>query len=199
MLEDVNIIFLGIGGVLDTFHLGSNEQIEAKVKLLSDILMENNAKVVITSGCRGAINEETLEIDHECGWVLFLFYLFDKYNIEVYGRTKFINKYLNNDKHVYIESWKEDEIRVFLFTHSEIAHYCVLDCDYSPYLNGGKSDLDKVRSHLVTTKYSNDLDNSDEGLMPYHAAMIKEVLSMKNDYRKVAYRRLGWNTKYFYN
>ena len=196
MEEDVNILFLGVGGVLNTSHYNSEKEIEEKVKILSDICRCLDLKVVITSGCRGAINEETLEIDHEAGWTLFLFYLFNKYEIPVYGRTKIIGKNLDEDGHIYIESWKEDEIIEYLSSHSEIKSYCVLDSDYTPFIHR-ESDLDKVRSHLVTTNYLNDLDPIDEGVMPYHKDMIEEVLKMKNDYRKIAYKRLGWNTDYF--
>ena len=40
------------------------------------------------------------------------------------------------------------QIRLFLFRHPEIEHYCVIDDDD---LAPKKSDLNKVRKHLVKT------------------------------------------------
>ena len=192
--DKLNVIFIDYAGTLCTFHHSTDQDIEEKVKILADICHECDAKIVFTSGCKNAINEETLEIDHEAGGVLYLFYLFDKYNIEVYGRTPSVNKYSSNGVS-FKEMWKEDEIRLFLMKHPEIEHYCVIDDDDLTALRK-PSDLDKVRSHLVVTKDIDETNPDDEGLQPYHKEMIKEVLNKENDilhmifrYRRYKYRQ----------
>lgn len=42
----MNVIFLDFDGVLSTFHYNSLEDIERKIKILADICIEYNCKVV---------------------------------------------------------------------------------------------------------------------------------------------------------
>ena len=81
--------------------------------------------------------------------------------------------------------WKEDEIRLYLYRHPEIEHYCVIDDDD---LQPHNSDLNKVRDHLVKTIYYSDKPE-EEGLLPKHKEEIKEVLKKDNDIKKLVLKR----------
>ena len=179
----MNVIFLDFDGVLDTIHLTSNEEVEKKVAILADICKSCDCKIVIESGAKIAIDEETMDVDGE--WVNYLFSLFKKYNIDVIGRTPEVKRRINNN--VYISMWKEDEIRLYLYRHPEILHYCVLDDDDLSDTNR-KSDLDKVRDHLVKTIYYSD-NHEEEGLLPSHKRQIKDVLRKENEVRKLLLKR----------
>ena len=186
-MEDINVIFLDFDGVLDTNYYQSNEQVEEKIKILADICHEFNAKIVISASAKDAIDEETLYVDPECEWVTFLFSMFKKYNIEVYGRTPNVARRDENHR-LIMDIWKEDEIRLYLAKHPEIAHYCVIDDDDLKATHR-KSDLDRVRDHLVVT---NDFlrDNPlSEGIMPYHKELVGEILRKENNMRDIAILR----------
>ena len=178
MYNPVKVIFIDFAGTLCTNYYQSDSQIEEKVKILADICHTYDAKIVISSGSKQVINEETLEIDHEAS-VLYLFYLFAKYEIEVIGRTPSVKKY-SSDGVCFKEMWKEDEIRLYLMRHQEIVSYCVIDDDDLSDIHQ-KSDLDKVRSHLVKTSYYNKEEPEKEGLQPFHKELVGKVLSKDND------------------
>lgn len=81
--------------------------------------------------------------------------------------------------------WKEDEIRLYLFRHPDIDHYCVIDDDdLAPY----DSDLNKVRDHLLTTIYYSD-NPEEEGLLYEHKEKIGELLQKENEIRKLVLKR----------
>lgn len=182
----MNVIFLDFDGVIDTNYYKSDEQIEEKIKILSDICHTYNCKVVIEASAKDAIDEETLEIDKEAIWILKIFELFRKYNINCIGRTPNVCK--KNDDCSYLPMWKEDEIILYLFNHPEIEHYCVIDDDDLTDMHR-KSDLDKVRTHLVKTK-DFLLDNpKEEGLQPYHKEEVGKILELENDIKKHIARR----------
>ena len=174
----MNVIFLDFDGVIDTSYYRSDEQMEGKIKILSDICHEYDCKVVIEASAKDAMDEGTLEIDDRAVWLLKIFEWFDKYDIECIGRTP----------NVCRKMWKEDEIRLFLFRHPEIEHYCIIDDDDLTFLHR-KSDLDKVRDHLVETKYYVKDDPEEEGLQPYHREEVGKVLKLENDMRKYALKR----------
>ena len=140
----MNVIFLDFDGVIDTIHYKSHLDVEKKIQILADICKEYDCKIVIEAAAKGAINEETLEVNGK--WVEFVFEMFKKYGIECIGRTPDVERRLN--EYVTTPIWKEDEIRLYLFRHPEIEHYCVIDDD-----DRKVSDLDKVRNHLVQTVY----------------------------------------------
>ena len=183
----MNVIFLDFDGVLDTNYYRDNSQIEEKIKILADICHTYNAKVVIEASAKLAIDEETLKIDPDAEWVLFLFSLFKKYNIDVIGRTPEVRKYDDHSRHSYISMWKEDEIRLYLMWHPEIEHYCVIDDDDLTDMHR-KSDLDKVRHHLLKTEYYNDKNPEEEGLQEYHKEEVGKILQKENDVRKLILR-----------
>ena len=79
--------------------------------------------------------------------------------------------------------WKEDEIRLYLMRHPEIEHYCVIDDDDALFILK-KSDLDKVRSHLVITKDYQD-NQENEGLQAYHKEEVGEILKKENNVKKL--------------
>ena len=76
-----------------------------------------------------------------------------------------------------------------MFKNPRIRSYCVLDDDDMLYVRNGISDLDKVRDHLIVTKDCNEIDPKDEGIMPYHKEMIREILKKDNCVRRLALRR----------
>ena len=185
----MNVIFLDFDGVIDTNYYQSNEQMEKKIKILSDICHTYNCKVVIEAAAKLVIDEETMEIDPESEWVNFLFDCFKKYDIEVIGRTPDVKKYPNKSYyHHYIPMWKEDEIRLYLYRHPEIDHYCVIDDDDLAAMHS-RSDLDKVRSHLLLTKNFLKENPEDEGLQYYHKEQVGEILKKENDIKKLILKR----------
>lgn len=177
----MNVIFLDFDGVINTIHYKTDDDVEEKIKILSDICKEYDCKVVIEASMKNVIDEETLTTDNK--WVKFIFSLFKKYNIECIGRTpNVLRRYTNN---CYTPIWKEDEIRLYLFNHPEIEHYCVIDDDD---LFPKNSDLNKVRSHLVKTIYYSK-NREEEGLLEIHKNQVGEILQKENEIRKLALKR----------
>ena len=125
MGDKMNVIFLDFDGVLNTVHCSSLEDTERRIKILGDICKELNCKIVIEAAMKDVIDEETLETDSE--YVKKIFDLFKKYNIEYIGRTPTVEKETKDG--IWYPIWKEDEIRLYLYRHPEIEHYCILDDD----------------------------------------------------------------------
>ena len=186
MNNNINVIFLDFDGVLDTIHYSNDEDVEKRIKILSDICKENNCKIVIEAAAKDAIDEETMEVDGK--WVEFIFSLFEKYGIECIGRTPNVKKRQSNNS--YISMWKEDEIRLYLYRHPEINHYCIIDDDDLAPRN---SDLNKVRDHLVKTIYYSD-NKEEEGLLDKHKEEVKNILKLDNEISKLVLKRK--KTKY---
>ena len=181
----MNVIFLDFDGVIDTNYYKSYEDMEEKILILSKICHTYNAKVVIEASAKDAIDEETLEVDSDSKWIKFIFEMFKKYNIECIGRTpNVIKKYSNN---CYTSIWKEDEIRLYLFRHPEIEHYCIIDDDDLSIYN--KSDLKKVKEHLVKTEFYLENNPKGEGLTNDHIDLVGEVLKRDNKIKKYALKR----------
>jgi hypothetical protein len=183
----MNVIFLDVDGVLDTYKYRSHDDVESKIKILSDICHTYNAKVVLSAACKCAVDELTMEIDSNAEWVLYLFSLFKKYNIEVIGRTPEVKRYDEQYRNSYLSMWKEDEIRLYLMRHPEIDHYCIIDDDDLAAMHR-KSDLDKVRHHLVKTNDYNFDNPEDEGLQEYHKEEVGKILQKENDIKKLLLR-----------
>jgi len=91
-----------------------------------------------------------------------------------------LSDYLNNYMYSKVNIWKEDEIRIYLMKHPQIKHYCILDDDDMGPL---RSDLNKVRDHLVVTSNYNYDNYYDEGLQPYHEEEINKILKKENKVR----------------
>ena len=144
----MNVIFLDFDGVLDTVHYNSLEDIERRIKILANICRAYNCKVVIEASAKDAIDEETLEVI-EGSWVKDIFKLFKKYGIECIGRPPTVM--VKTGDNSYIPMRKEDEIIQYLEMHPKIEHYCIIDDDDTKAMHWKKSDLDKVREHLVET------------------------------------------------
>ncbi len=177
----MNVIFLDFDGVLDTIHYSSMDDIERRIKILSGICSELNCKVVIEASAKDAIDEETMCVYNDRSWVKSILNLFDKYNIECIGRTP------NVEKDGFM--WKEDEIRLYLYRHPEIEHYCVIDDDDTRNMLRWKtSDLEKVKDHLVTPLYYSE-DPEEEGLLPKHKEEVREVLKKPNEIKKLILRK----------
>lgn len=189
----MKVIFVDFDGVLygihDIFRNGVKvpeskwlERLNKSIRILSDICSENDAKIVIESAYKDLIDEDTLETDVD--WVKRILESMKDQNIEVIGRTPNLESFKENyDGNPPI--WKEDEILEYLRRHPEIDNYCVIDDDDLVTIPAKKegdysrSDLNKVRDHLVTTEYIN-LDNpEEEGLQEYHKEEVKRVFQKK--------------------
>lgn len=177
---NMNVIFLDINGVLNTSHLYSASDIEYKVFLLSEICHEYDCKVVISSSMKSLMDPVTLDTDRD--WLAKLLYLFNRYQIEVIGVTPTVRRSFKNYSMPF---WKEDEIRLYLFKHPEVEHYCVIDDDD---LETEGSDLNKVRDHLLKTQYQSDIYD-EEGLLEDSIGQVGEILSKQNEIRPFALRK----------
>ena len=173
----MNVIFLDFDGVLETIHYDSLDDVERRIKILAEICKEYDCKIVIEASAKEAIDEETLEVA-EGSWVNNIFKLFKKYKIECIGRTPSIE--IKTGPNSYISIWKEDEIIKYLQEHPEIEHYCIIDDDDTKSMHWKKSDLDKVRDHLVETIYDSN-NPEEEGLLPKHKEEVGKVLRKDND------------------
>ena len=189
----MNVIFLDFDGVLVTLSDPLDAEhlypiVEKRIMLLAEICKEFNCKIVIEASAKDAIDEETMEIYPDSKWVQFVFSMFEKYGIECIGRTP--NVSIKTGKNSEIPMWKEDEIRLYLFRHPEIEHYCVLDDDDITNLFRWKnSDLKKVKDHLVSPLYYVDAHPEEEGLLPKHKEQIGEVLKKENKIRQMVLNR----------
>jgi hypothetical protein len=190
----MNVIFIDFDGTLTTLNdyreLTEEEgkiETEKRIALLADICHEFNCKIVISSGSKFAIDEETMEINEDATWVQYIFSLFNKYGIECIGRTPEVKKKYNSG--AYIPSWKEDEIRLYLWRHPEINHYCVLDDeDMIKIFHRNRSDLEKVRDHLVSPLHYSDDGYQATGLLESHREEIGQALKKENDVKRLFLR-----------
>lgn len=178
----MNVIFLDFDGVLDTVYYKTDEDLDRKIKILGDICHKYDCKVVIEASAKDAIDEETMEIEGR--WVNKIFELFNKYDIDCIGRTPTVPRKLSKTSCYPI--WKEDEIRLYLYRHPEIEHYCVIDDDD---LGPRNSDLNKVRDHLVMTDYYCEEHPELEGLLETHSAEVGKALQKENEIRKMLLKR----------
>lgn len=176
----MNVIFLDFDGVIDTAHFNKEEDIEKKIKILADISHEYDCKVVIEAALKDSIDDN---LKSKNDFVKTVFSLFDKHGIKCIGKTPTIPKYI--DDYTEIPSWKEYEIRLYLFRHPEIEHYCVIDDDdLSPY----NSCLNKVKDHLLTTiNYSSNKE--EEGLLEKHKDEVSKILKKENQIRKLVLKK----------
>ena len=110
-----------------------------------------------------------MEMDSE--WVKFIFDCFKKYGIDCIGRTPNVKRITS--KCSYISMWKEDEIRLYLFRHPEIEHYCIID-------DNDYIDLEKEKDHLVETIYYSN-NPEEEGLLEIHKEQVGEKLKLNNE------------------
>ena len=199
----MKVIFIDFDGVLNTLQDKSdyyNKKISEetlkernlkRIKILADACKEYDAKVVIESAHKDSIDQDTLESDIE--WVQEYLNILKDNGIEVIGRTPCLEEFREDYKDLP-PIWKEYEILEYLNRHPEIDHYCVIDDDdlvSIPAREKGdfsKSDLNKVRDHLVSI-YPIGLDGKfDIGLQEYHKKEIGKILEKKIDREKI--RRL---------
>ena len=194
----MNVIFLDFEGVLithqDKIAMFNDEKsfffyykIEKRIALLAEICNEYNCKIVIEASGKNEIDEETMKIKSQNKFTQYISEMFKKYGIECIGRTPNVERRIGD--YTILPMWKEDEIRLYLLRHPEIEHYCILDDDDTiSMLHWEKSDLEKVKTHLVKTEYYSELGDKEEGLLPYHKEEIREVLQKENEIRKLVIR-----------
>ena len=195
--KPINVIFLDFDGTLvglsdpksyEGKEKESLEKVDKRIAILADICQAYNCKVVISSGSKIAIDEQTMEVDSNSTWVKTVLELFKKHGIECIGRTPDVRKRLS--KNSEISQWKEDEIRLYLLRHPEIVHYCVLDDEDTINLfHWKKSDLEKVREHLVSPIYYDKEHPENEGLQPYHKEEVGKALEKENEIRRLVLKR----------
>ena len=199
----MKVIFIDFDGVINTlqdFYDYSTNKIDKKtlgakklkrIKVLSDACKKYDAKVVIESAYKDHIDEETLETDID--WIKEIFDILKTNGVEVVGRTPCLEEF-KEDYDGNPRIWKEDEILEYLRRHPEIDSYCVIDDDDLVTIparkegNFSKSDLNKVRDHLVTVYPLGDNKLFDVGLQEYHKEEIGKILEKKLDREKI--RRL---------
>ena len=199
----MKIIFIDFDGVMNTLqdkhdywnNIISEETMKERelkrIKILADACRKYDAKVVIESAHKDRIDEDTLETDVD--WIReFLDKLKDN-GIEVVGRTPCLEEFREDYKDLP-PIWKEYEILEYLNRHPEVEHYCVIDDDdlvSIPAREEGdfsRSDLNKVRDHLLAI-YPTGLDGKfDNGLQESHKEEIGKILEKKIDREKI--RRL---------
>jgi hypothetical protein len=190
----MKVIFIDFDGVINTlqdFYDYSTNKIDKKtleakklkrIKILSDVCKKYGAKVVIESAHKDLIDEDTLET--EIDWIQEIFDILKTNGIEVVGRTPCLEDF-KEDYDGNPPIWKEDEILEYLRRHPEIDSYCVIDDDdlvTIPARKEGdfsKSDLNKVRDHLVTIYPIGDNKLFDVGLQEYHKEEIGKILEKK--------------------
>lgn len=172
----MKVLFIDLSGTIYTYH-GNKEIVEKKIKTLGYICQILGTKVILSSALKEEIDEKTMETDIEELKQLFL--LFEKYGIDCIGRTPTVKRKIHGNSCLPIP-WKEDEIRLCLYYNPDIEAFCVLD-DYDTK-NWKKSDLEKVKDHLVTMQFYSENEN-EEGIQESHMEEIKKVLTKENKYR----------------
>lgn len=199
----MKVIFLDFDGVLygihniydkgkEVDHQNWINKIKETSRILGDICKENGAKVVIASSYKDCIDEETLKTDVE--WINEILNIFKENEVEVIGRTPHLRDIRGDEYDGNPKIWKEDEILAYIDKHPEIDYYCVIDDDdlvKIPAREQGdfsRSDLNKVRDHLVTTTYISFEEPYEEGLQESHKEEVGKILEKKIDREKI--RRL---------
>lgn len=157
----MNIVFLDVDGVLNYLGFNYHHKVGVidnnKVKILSRIVKENNAKIVLSSSWR------ILDIPEDKGVYSYYQVLINalaEYQIEVMDKTPVINM----DRPLEIKTWLEE--------HSELGPFCWVSLDddfweedYEEYGVGG---------HLIQTMYFTTDDN-EGGLQGDHIQIAKEM------------------------
>ena len=189
----MKVIFLDFDGALYGLHdfydngirVSKSEfekRLKRRIKILGEICKENDAKIVIESSYKDCIDEETLETDVD--WIKEILDLMKQNGIEVIGRTPNLKDVRDNyDGNPPI--WKEDEILGYLKKHPEIDSYCIIDDDDLVTIPArerkdySKSDLNKVRDHLLEAEYLNEEYPMKEALQESHKEKVKLILQKK--------------------
>lgn len=167
----MNIIFLDFDGVINTKHFTTKDEIEFKIKIVAEIAKKFNCKIVIEASAKNGMNEQTLEIKKER--INFIINTLNKYGVECIGRTPSIKRF--KSENAIIPIWKESEIKLYLLEHPEVEHFCIID-------DNDFKDLETLSSYLVKTNYNDFLNYQNEGILPYHASQVEEILTKENIY-----------------
>ena len=197
----MNVIFLDFEGVLDTYgdmvlelYCGVpkeviRKRVERRIAILADICREYDCKVVIEAAAKSNIDDETLEIIEPSERLEFYFSMFKKYGIEVIGKTPDVEIKETRESSTLIHSMnKQIEIMLYLYRHPEIDYFCVIDDDDEASIYHRKSDLEKVKNHLVRTLDFQD-NPDEEGLLERHKELVGRALQEENKVKKLIKRR----------
>lgn len=165
----MNVLFLDVDGVLNckkTFD--KNNLDEEKIKILSDICINNNLKVVISSSWKLSIEDGSIY-----GSLYNLLEVLEDNSIEVIGFTPNIpNPYRCYGQ----EMWKDYDIECYLYEHPEVETFCIIDDDM-------EGDLDNMKDYLVRTYYSIDKFGNG-GILKEHESEIKKVLMKSKNFKR---------------
>ena len=197
----MNVIFLDFEGVLDTYgdmvlelYCGVpkeviRKRVERRIAILADICREYDCKVVIEAAAKSNIDDETLEIIEPSERLEFYFSMFKKYGIEVIGKTPDVEIKETRESSTLIHSMnKQIEIMLYLYRHPEIDYFCVIDDDDEASIYHRKSDLEKVKNHLVRTLDFQDNPDEEE-LLERHKELVGRALQEENKVKKLIKRR----------
>ena len=197
----MNVIFLDFEGVLDTYgdtvlelYYGVpkeviRKKVERRIAILGDICKEYDCKVVIEAAAKCNIDDETLEIIEPSERLEFYFAMFKKYGIEVIGKTPDGEIKEVRESSTLIHSMnKQIEIMLYLYRHPEIDYFCVIDDDDEASIYHRKSDLEKVKNHLVRTLDFQD-NPDEEGLLERHKELVGRALQVENEVKRLIKRR----------
>ncbi|MBR1386567.1 MAG: hypothetical protein IJ568_07030 [Bacilli bacterium] len=168
----MNVIFLDIDGVLNTFHFGLKDYKNKyggyliidpkKVEILKEICTITNAKIVLSTGWKFILGDKLKPLDKDGKYLLEVF---QEHDIPLIGKTITISKDLGEGKKT--KYWKEYEIMDYLKKHREVSHFCIIDDE----TNGLESLLD----YLVKTDDYQDFEE-EEGITLKHIKSINKVL-----------------------
>ncbi len=188
----IKVLFIDFDGVLSSLNdkdddeEATKEKIEKRIEILANIARIYQCKIVIESGNKRKIDEQTMQIDPKSDHIKYIFELFKKYNIECIGRTPEVPIY----EYGGYTHYKGVEIRKYLFRHPEIVAYCVLDDDDTITLfHWRHSDLEPVQNHLVRTIYYSKEHPENVCIQYKYMNAIGAALQEDNEIRKLALKR----------
>lgn len=174
----MKVVFLDIDGVLntsDTFQkryfkyqktgIISLEIDEFRLKYLKNLIIETDAKIVLTSTWRIFFKKEFNSIKPISEKSKELSTLFSKYGIEIYDMTPFIET-----------RWREKEIELWL-NNNEVDSFVIFDDeDY---------DLQNYKDNLILIKDDkHEFNQNKNGLSKKHINDAINILNKKNIYKK---------------
>lgn len=164
----MKVIFLDVDGVLNTentfehiFNEWKNTGIrrveldEFRIEILSKIVENTGAKIVLSSTWRLGFKKENNKLIPSKKETKELVRLLNKYNLDIYDVTSNIN-------------WREAAINEWLSGHNDIETFVVIDDDIKDLMTF------KDRELIQTNFFGN---NEESGLCEFHLDNIIEILN----------------------
>lgn len=167
----MKVIFLDIDGVLNTTDTFKENYFywkqsgihrpnidEFRVKILSDIVKETGAKIVISGTLKSSLKKVNNEFISDDRDAIGLIELFKKYNLEIYDITHSRN---TGNRQNEIKRWLEN---------NDVESFVIID-------DNTKDLMDFVDNELVKTNYFKK--DGVYGLCEFHKEMIIDKLNQK--------------------